>query len=637
MPMRGKNRTLEHPLRLDNFASSRLMPRRILPFKRSQNIRGTARELVLPFLVLMAMISFGVLLAAKGQHVIDREAVPPGNPAAEYEAAVPKTIVELQQFRETSSIHIRSDKGEEGTATLINLNPTINTWYVLKVAWQNGSEFSYHLENPEPHSRRVILNSEYPLGIEILEGKGRYPCDLFDDGSTNALDQAKDSQLIYVPLCGAHLYLRNPVRGHRTSLEVAAEFLRNQVWGGEKIIILFHHLLESTYRETGEMHAEEQGGAGAVNREVQGTLPLPAMIDSKYANIVVKPSDFGLALEASEHGGMRPGTWYSASGNPGIYVSIIEPKLIDATILESHKATVNPLDNVEAVSLCYLVAFDLDRFDLAYALGTEHPAVDWSDHIPLGVKDPKLPGPDGIGTISPLVSTGLINPENARRTVATFTGGFKRFHGAFKFGEFALKNYGSHYGFLENGVVFSKLQPGLATIFVLDDGSIEMKTWGPDDDQVLAKIKYARQNGVPLVEFDERSESTVPGRLVNSWGPGNWSGSEDRQLRTIRSSAALQWNGKKRFLIYAVFSDATPSAMARVFQAYQCHYGMLLDMNALEHTYFALYRRAGSQLFVDHLLNGMSQVEKSDDSGPVPRFLGYPDNRDFFYLMRRTQ
>ena len=349
------------------------------------------------------------------------------------------------------------------------------------------------------------------------------------------------------------------------------------------------------------------------------------------------PSDLGLALETSEHAGMRPGAWYSASGNPGIYVSIIEPELIDAAILESHKATVNALDTIEASALCYLVAFDLDRFDLAYALGTEHPAVDWSDHIQPGIKDPRLPGPDGIGTISPLVSTGLISPEYARRTVATFTGGFKRIHGAFKYGEFASKNYGTHYGFLENGVVFSKLQPGLATIFVLDDGSVQMKTWEAQDDQILAKVKYARQNGVPLVEFDERSQSTVPGRLVNSWGPGNWSGSEDMKLRTIRSGAALQWNGKKRFLIYAVFSDATPSAMARVFQAYRCRYGMLLDMNALEHTYLALYRRAGSQLFVDHLISGMSQVEKSDSNGPVPRFLGYPDNRDFFYVMRRNQ
>jgi hypothetical protein len=177
----------------------------------------------------------------------------------------------------------------------------------------------------------------------------------------------------------------------------------------------------------------------------------------------------------------------------------------------------------------------------------------------------------------------------------------------------------------------------VATIFVLDDGSIQMKTWEERDNQLLSKIKYARQNGVPLVEFDERLQSTAAGQLVNKWGPGNWSGSEDLKLRTVRSGLALQWSGKKRFLIYAVFSDATPSAMARVFQAYRFRYGMPLDMNALEHTYCAVYRRAGSQLTVGYLMSGMSQVEKSDSGGPIPRFLGYPDNRDFFFVMRRNQ
>jgi hypothetical protein len=220
--------------------------------------------------------------------------------------------------------------------------------------------------------------------------------------------------------------------------------------------------------------------------------------------------------------------------------------------------------------------------------------------------------------------------------VAVFTGGFKRAHGAFKYGEFALRNHGSHYGFVENGVVFSKLQPGLATLFVLEDGSVEMKSWEEQDNKLLEKIKYARQNGVALVEFDEASQTSLPGRLVKSWGPGNWSGSEDSKLRTIRAGVAVQKNGKRRFLIYGVFSDATPSAMARIFQAYRCRYAMLLDMNALEHTYLAVYRRSESQLFLDHLLKGMSQVEKSTSGEPVPRFIGYSDNRDFFYLMRRN-
>jgi hypothetical protein len=161
-----------------------------------------------------------------------------------------------------------------------------------------------------------------------------------------------------------------------------------------------------------------------------------------------------------------------------------------------------------------------------------------------------------------------------------------------------------------------------------------MKTWNAEDDQNLRNVKYARQDGVPLIEFDERAGVAVPGRWVNDWGAGNWSGSEDMKLRTIRSGVALQWNGKKQFLMQAVFSDATPSAMARVFQAYQSRYAMLLDLNALEHTYLALYRREGTKVIVDYLISGMEQVEKSDSRGTLPRFVAYPDNRDFFYVMR---
>jgi hypothetical protein len=75
--------------------------------------------------------------------------------------------------------------------------------------------------------------------------------------------------------------------------------------------------------------------------------------------------------------------------------------------------------------------------------------------------------------------------------------------------------------------------------------------------------------------------------------------------------------------------------MARVFQAYRADYGMLLDMNALEHTYLAVYRRSGPQMFVDHLIKGMSALEKSSSGEVIPRFRGYADNRDFFYVMRR--
>jgi len=75
--------------------------------------------------------------------------------------------------------------------------------------------------------------------------------------------------------------------------------------------------------------------------------------------------------------------------------------------------------------------------------------------------------------------------------------------------------------------------------------------------------------------------------------------------------------------------------MARVFLAYGCRYAMHLDMNALEHTYLALYPRSGAQLAVEHLVPGMAVLDKSLGTTLMPRFLSFPDDRDFFYLTRR--
>jgi hypothetical protein len=584
----------------------------------------------------LALVCTGILLMAKSWEGSTRGMAAPNFGAIDHEVEQTKSIVNLQPFRQATSNKIKSNTGTPGTATLINLNPAVNSWYLLEVNWQDGSQSSYHLENPQPRSESLFLDPKYPLGIEILQGNARNPCNLFESRASGPLDQARNSQAPYASLCDGRLFLRNPVKGHRTKLEAQAEFFRTQVWGGEKVAVIFHHLLEDSHRETAALtEASGPGGAVSGSGRVEDA-PSVALIDAKYAGRLLTPSGLGITLE-NVRNGVAPGEWYSARGNPGVYVSLIEPQLIDRTILENYKATVNPLDSVEASSLCYLVAFDLDRFDLGYELGTEHPSVEWSDHLQPGMKDPKAPGPDGIGTIAPLIPTGLVSPEFVSKTVATFTGGFKRTHGAFKSGELATKDHGSHYGFVEDGVVLSRLQPGLATIFVLNDGLVQMKTWDAQDDGILPKIKHARQNGVPVVEYDEKLQATVPGRLVNKWGPGNWSGSEETKLRTIRAGAALQANGGRRFLIYGVFSDATPSAMARVFQAYRCRYAMHLDMNALEHTYLALYRRAGSQLFVDYLLSGMNEVDKMDSGEEVPRFLGYPDNRDFFYVMRRDR
>jgi hypothetical protein len=540
----------------------------------------------------------------------------------------PNNIVELQEFRQAQFIHIRSQLGANGVATLINLNPAINAWYLLKVTWAGQGEAAYHLENPSPRTRKLMLDEQYPSALMIVEGNNRTTCGLF---ASTVLQEARASSRIYAPLCEGRIYLRNPAVGHRTSLEAATDFLRDHVWGAEKIIAVGHILLGDEHRETGEV----ESGSGIKSAQESSEAPLPALVDPASTSEILASNNFGIALAQPQPGGMSPGAWYAAAGNPGVYASILRPNLISPAILQSYQSRVNYLDGAEASALCYLIAFDLDRFDLGYALGTEHPKVGWSAHIQPQMRDPQLPGPDGIGTIAPLIATGLIAPQFAPRTISAFTAGFKREHGAFKYGELALKNHGTHYGFIEDGVVFSRLQPGLSTVLVLDDGSIDMKTWTEDDNRLLPRIRHARQNGVPIVERDSASQSTVPGALVKTWGPGNWSGSEEVKLRTMRSGLAIASNGRKHFLIYAVFSSATPSAMARVFQAYRCDYAMLLDMNALEHTYLALYRRAESRMYVDHLIKGMSELDKTAAGEIVPRFLGYADNRDFFYVMRK--
>lgn len=550
---------------------------------------------------------------------------------AQYDADVPKTILELQPFRtETRAIIRRSDQ-MQGSATLINLNPNVNAWYLLTLAWpDNAAKQSYHLETPRRQS--LSLRSDDPDVIRLADQKGVF-CDVWVRGGRAALEDAAASGLPYAPLCGGWLYLRNQVAGHRTSLERVTDFLRDHVWGGERMIAF---VKKDFYRDA----FLERGGVPSTH----GTVPAPSSSSSPLvASVAPESAEDGivpqrLALDLATSGpALLPGQWYPVRDLAGVTVSAIAPQNIASRIRSGRETNVNPLDSVELKALVYLVAFDLQAFDVHFALGTDHPRLDWSGRPPASSHDSRLPGPDGVASAKPLVTNGMVNPAAVERTVATFTGGFRRSHGAFRAGPFSVRNHGSHYGFIEQGVIFSKLQPGLATVLVSDDGTTDLRTWTAADNARLAHARYARQNGVPLIEYDPTSGSGIPGAQVNLWGPGNWSGSADEDLRTLRAGLCLQVNEQRHFLIYGYFSAATPSAMARVFQAYHCRYAMLLDMNALEHTYLALYVRRGQQRLIEHLIEGMQEVDRTAKGNLAPRFLAFPDDRDFFYLTRRGE
>jgi hypothetical protein len=550
-----------------------------------------------------------------------------------------RDIVDLQPYQQKSTIEIETAQGESGSVTLVNLNPFINACYLLRVKRGEGEvEDVYHLENGNPEAQGLLLDANRPKGIVIVAGGNESVCNLWEVGGNDPLMEGRRSGLPYAPLCGGKIFLRNPTKGHRTRIEKVTDFLRDEVPGGERIVVFVRDtLLKDRYRKMGRVTESGPGIEESVPARRDGS-PAPALLDPRRPDRVLRPEHLAIELEEPCNDGMAIGTWCAVKESPGIYFSLIVPDGIAPEILASHPNLVSPLDSIESGQLVYLIAFDLDQFDVGFGLGTEHPRVEWSDNILDQTKDESLPGPDGIGTIAPLVSTGLINPGDAYRTVAAFTAGFKRSHGAFKYGKLALKNYGHHYGFIENGVVFSRLQPELATLYTLREGWTDMKSWAETDDSLLPIVRYARQNGVPIIrDYDFMRQMSVPGPLVTRWGEGNWSGSADKKLRTLRGGAALQETQGKRFLLYAIFWSATPSAMARVFQAYRCRYGMLLDMNALEHTYMALYRREGGRLHVQHLVEGMNEVDRTRKGVYIPRFLGYSDNRDFFFVRRKEK
>lgn len=549
----------------------------------------------------------------------------------QYDDQSPKTILELQRFRSVSRAAIQRADGVSGTAELINLNPAANSWYLLTLTWSgSGKRTSFHLENPFPKSQSLQLLAGNAHAVEISTAPGSL-CRLLDVGKSNVLEEAAASGLPYAPLCQGTLYLRNPIAGHQTSLERITDFLRDHVWGGERLIRFVKRELY-----TDEFLEKNSPGVNGVAspQPAASAGPSPAAVSLRSGSPAINPSHLALDIEAPGTG-LVPGQWYAVHNLSGVSVSAIAPENISTDILDTHLPNVNSLGSVEAAALVYLTAFDLQQLDLHFALGTDHPRLDWSERPPPSSQDPGLPGPDGVGNAAPLVTNGMVSPAQSERTIAAFAGGFKRTHGAFKYGPLSVRNHGSHYGFIEQGVVFSKLQPGLATVIVMDDGTVDLKTWSSADDARLEHIRYARQNGVPLIEFNPQQNQGVPGPLVNQWGAGNWSGSADEDLRTLRAGLCLQEGPTRRYLIYGYFSAATPSAMARVFQAYHCRYAMHLDMNALEHTYLALYVPQNKQTVVEHLIQGMEAVDRTSHNDLVPRFLGFPDDRDFFYLTRK--
>jgi len=539
-----------------------------------------------------------------------------------------QSLIELQKARVTQSVDLHASSEVIGSATLIDLQPAVGAWYVLTISFAQAAPLQYHIEDSRPEGARWSIET-VETGSRLFLVSGSEHCEIWSNRA-EPLQQARESGLPFVPLCNGRLYLRNNVEGTYTRIERVTQFLRDHVWGGDRIVTFVRdEAFRDAYIESG------REGSAATAPRASPSAPIDAEL---------RPEEFGRAL-VPEHLGIEPdaetqalslGRWYPVRDLPGIYVGLMRGSAVPPAMLESDRSRVNELDAVESAALDYLVAFDLTQFDLHFALGTDHPRLGWSERALPEQRDARLPGPDGFDHAEPLARTGMVSPALTAQVVATFAGGFKREHGAFHYGDLAQTHSGSHYGFMEQGVIFSRLVPGLATVYRDLDGVVDLKTWSVTDAARTERIVDARQNGVPLIEYDPSKGRSRPGALVNQWGAGNWSGSSEMQLRTVRAGLCLQVGPERSYLLFGYFSAATPSTMARVFQSYGCRYAMQLDINALEHTYLALYAHRAGRTDVEHLVDGMAEVDRKGGDQLAPRFLGFPDDRDFFYLTRKA-
>ncbi len=576
---------------------------------------------------LAAGLAASVAAFAWGHAAAVAEGIPASDTAtlsAQWDRYMSDSVSSVVEFAPARASMERPD-GAGGSLKLTSLHPGVNRWYLLETRAADGTARTWHFENSDARTWTVSLSDDAVPQL-LIEGKGeRHACAPWT-GDVPELGAAANSGLPYAPVCDGRLYVRNRVQGSKTNREAVSDFLRNNVVFGDKLV----NLIKGTFFEDAFLENSAFGEA------VDDTdAQVAALGTANLARTPVMRTQMGLPVEGAA-GGMQAGSWYKVEGSDGVFASVVQPGMVADEVMRSGGAA-NGLDGTERNADVYLVAFDMAAYEFGYELGTDHPSLGWSSRPQRSGADYNIPGPDGFDSPAPLVRNGMLPPNLLPRVVAAWAGGFKRDHGAFRFGDYAGFNRGHHYGFLANSVTFSRLRTNLSTFYVTTDGEVGMKTWEEADNAMIPDLAFARQNGVAVVERNAETGAVEVGPRVNSWGGGNWSGSADAQLRTLRSGMCHRKSEGREFLIYAYFSSVTPSAMARVFQAYDCDYAMLLDMNSPELTYMAYFQQnaRGDGVTGAHLSRLMADSDPYLAGGQVPRFVNFSDNRDFMYLIRK--
>jgi len=514
------------------------------------------------------------------------------------------------------------------SATLINLNSNINSQYILTLIDTDNIKTTFNILTVSDNIK-LRLNTNTPELLIADHSNDTYECNIGNEIST-AFKTRKKRRLSYLPVCNNLLFIVIRQDGYQPLIEKGAEVLR---WlagdTGEGVI---SGVKESFFKDKYIVEEQTEESAGSLVETDNNSVLPRAAIEDRYQYTTIPTRHLGLKTKTSEKR-LLAGEWYPLKNYPDVYTSMIMPEMVSRDIQDTHRDRVNRLDGVEKRAVVYLVSFSLGKYALGWGHGTDHPGVGWSSRARNITKDNPY-GPDGFNRMDPLIPLGHVPPFHWSKTIGTFSAGFQKRHGAFRYGELSKFNKAHHYGFMENGVMLVTPSEGLATVIMYKDGSVDLKRWTAKDNELLPFIKHIRQNGVPLIHRDDNGQG-VPGKLVKHWSKGNWSGSAQKQLRAPRGAACIIETPLENYMVYAYFSGATPSAIARVFQAYGCNFAIHLDLNSPGQAYASLFNTQGEGGSFDIELLMTKMHMYMGGRADTPRYLIKPDYKDFFYIMKR--
>jgi hypothetical protein len=210
------------------------------------------------------------------------------------------------------------------------------------------------------------------------------------------------------------------------------------------------------------------------------------------------------------------------------------------------------------------------------------------------------------GTVHPGAILGHpgpgIIPADAKtggNLIAGFNGGFQYKDG--------------HYGMVVGATTYVPLQPGLGTLTIHQDGSLDISRYDPHKSN-QKPVEAIRQNG-PLI----LDKGTVTSDAV-SGGYAVWGRTTTNSMFTWRSGVGLTPNGN---LIYAVGPSLTAVTLADALKAGGATEAIQLDINAFWVRFVTFQPTTPSNYSYESILSTLA-------NGGASYLHGY--TKDFFYV-----